>query len=472
MQNGRFDSTKALGTHEHQLSKTLLDTSYAIESMTHTSKPDQVHPLRICVCGLGYVGAVTVACLARLGHTVTGVDVVEQKVEAMNAGRSPFVENGLSELIAEMARVGRLSATTNTAAAVRDSDITLVCVGTPSRSDGSLNSDAVRKVCGQIGEALRDVDQYHLVVIRSTLLPGVTSRELVPVLERTSGKTAGVGFGVCMNPEFLREGNAIEDFFEPSRTVIGELDRRSGDLLAAMYDGVSGPVLRTKLGTAEIVKYSDNWWHALKVAFGNEVGALAEAMGVDGQEVMEIFSLDTKLNISAKYLRPGMPFGGSCLPKDLRALTHFAGESGFNLPVLESVLPSNVAHTERTLRLIRQLGAKRVGFLGLTFKAGTDDTRESPTVAMIATLVAEGVEVLAHDANVDLDLLSGANREVLLRHIGDLKDRLVEDADLLCQSVEVVIVTYSTPDYRRLTAKYDDSVSFLDLSGAQSAATP
>jgi GDP-mannose 6-dehydrogenase len=428
------------------------------------SNPEQKNPLPICVCGLGYVGAVTVACLARLGHKVIGVDTVHQKVELMNAGHSPLVENGLPELISEMVEVGRLSATTEITTAVRESDITLVCVGTPSRSDGSLNSDAVRKVCTEIGEALRDVDRYHLIVIRSTLLPGVTSRELIPLLEQTSGKTAGVDFGVCMNPEFLREGNAIEDFFEPSRTVIGELDQRSGDVLAAIYEGISGPVFRTRLGTAEIVKYSDNWWHALKVAFGNEVGALADTMGVDGHEVMEIFLLDTKLNISSKYLRPGMAFGGSCLPKDLRALNHFAAESDLNLPVLQSVLPSNSAHTERTLRQIRQLGARRIGFLGLTFKPGTDDTRESPTVAIIATLIAEGFEVLVHDENIDLDIMSGANQELLLSQIGDLKDRLVEDADVLCQSVEGVIVTYGTLEYSRLMEKYGDRASFLDLS--------
>ena len=440
--------------------------------MTSTPTLERGASLNICVCGLGYVGAVTVACLAKLGHKVIGVDVVDQKVEVMNAGRSPLVEPGLPELISEMVKAGRLSATTDIVAAVRGSDITLVCVGTPSRSDGSLNSDAVRAVCAQIGETLRNIDRYHLVVIRSTLLPGVTSRELVPLLEQTSGKTAGVDFGVCMNPEFLREGNAIEDFFEPSRTVVGELDQRSGDLLAAIYEGISGPVLPTSLGTAEIVKYSDNWWHALKVAFGNEVGALAEAMDVDGQEVMEIFSLDTKLNISDKYLRPGMAFGGSCLPKDLRALNHFAAESDLNLPVLQSVLPSNLAHTERTLQLVRQLGARRVGFLGLTFKPGTDDTRESPTVAMIATLLEEGFEVLVHDENIDLDALSGVNRDVLLSQIGDLQDRLMGDADVLCQSVEVVVVTYGTPEYRMLTAKYDDSVSFLDLSGPQRLEAP
>ncbi len=455
-----FHSNESRGFIEHALQPL---------SVTQPTNLETGRALSICVCGLGYVGAVTVACLARLGHSVIGVDVLDQKVDAMNAGRSPFVEDGLPELIAEVVAAGRLSATTDIAAAVRGSDVTLVCVGTPSRSDGSLDSDTVRRVCEQIGEALRDVDRYHLVVIRSTLLPGVTSGELVPLLEQTSGKRAGVEFGVCMNPEFLREGNAIEDFFEPSRTVIGEFDARSGDVLASIYEGIGGPILRTELGTAEIVKYSDNWWHALKVAFGNEVGALADAMGVDGQEVMEIFSLDTKLNISAKYLRPGMAFGGSCLPKDLRALTHFAGESELHLPLLQSVLPSNVAHTDRTLRLIRESGAKHVGFLGLTFKPGTDDTRESPTVAMIATLVSEGFEVTVHDENIDLDVLSGANREVLLSQIVDLPDRLDEDPDALCQSAEVVVMTYGTPEYRRLQQAYDGKVRFIDLSGAERA---
>lgn len=431
-----------------------------MSTVIHSTSP----PLRICVCGLGYVGAVTAACLARLGHAVIGVDVHGSKVDAINEGRSHFVEKGLPDLIAEMVAAERLSATTDTAAAVRKSDITLVCVGTPSREDGSLNSDFARGVCGQIGEVLRIHDVYHLIVIRSTLLPGITRHELVPVLERISGKTAGIGFGVCFNPEFLREGSAIEDFFQPSRTVIGELDQRSGDLLASMYKGIPGAVVRTNFEVAEIVKYADNWWHGLKVSFANEVGTLANAIGVDGREVMEIFAFDTKLNLSSKYLMPGFAFGGSCLPKDLRALDHLARRYDLDMPLLEAVLPSNAAHLSRVLECIRVSGAKRVGFLGLTFKPGTDDIRESPAAELITTLLEEGFDVCVHDDNVDPANLMGSNRTFLFERIPDIPSRLIEDADALCRSVEAVVVAHDTKQYRALVERYRGLLTVIDCA--------
>ena len=421
-------------------------------------------PLRICVCGLGYVGTVTAACLARLGHIVKGVDVIASKVEALNEGRAPFVEAGLSELVASMAATGRLSATMKTALAVHQSDMTLVCVGTPSREDGSLNSDFVLRVSAEIAKVLREIDGYHIVAIRSTVLPGMTRGEIVPILERISGKRAGLEFGVCFNPEFLREGTAIQDFFDPSRTVIGELDSRSGDLLATAYHGVSGPVLRISLATAEIVKYTDNWWHALKVAFANEVGAIAEAGGVDPREVMEIFALDTKLNLSAKYLQPGLPFGGSCLPKDLRALTHLARGHNLRLPLLEAVLPSNVAHSARILQVLRASGAKRVGILGLTFKPGTDDTRESPIVELIVALLEADVDVRVHDRNVNLAELVGTNRTLLVQRIPDLPDRLMANPEVVFQSVDVVIVAHDTKEYQALIGRYNGRVPIIDFA--------
>ncbi|MCA1649541.1 MAG: nucleotide sugar dehydrogenase, partial [Acidobacteria bacterium] len=337
----------------------------------------------ICVCGLGYVGAVTAAAFARLGHTVTGVDVDSYKVDAINAGQSPFVEKGLPELTAEVVRAGRLRATTDIDTAVMDADVALVCVGTPSRPDGSLNIDFVRTLCGQIGDVLRAAPRYRVVGVRSTILPGVTLGTVVPVLEAASGLKAGPDFGVAFNPEFLREGSAIEDFFEPTRTVIGELDKRSGDCVAALYEGVPGPVVRMTCAAAELVKYADNAWHAVKVSFANEIGSLAKALDVDGAAIMETFTMDTKLNISPKYLRPGLTFGGSCLPKDVRAINHMASTAGVRAPLLGAVLASNEAHLERILQVILGTGAGRVGFLGVTFKPGTDDLRESPALSLI-----------------------------------------------------------------------------------------
>jgi GDP-mannose 6-dehydrogenase len=399
-----------------------------------------------------------------MGHIVTGVDVVASKVDAVNSGRAPFVEKGLTELTAAMVASGRLTATMDTTAAVSSSEITLVCVGTPSREDGSLDTHYVSAVCCQIGEVLRELDSYHLIVLRSTVLPGITRGELVPLLEKLSSKKAGIDFGFCFNPEFLREGSAIEDFFQPSRTVIGELDQRSGDVVASIYQGIPGSVIRTNFETAEIVKYTDNWWHALKVAFANEVGTLAKNIGVDGREAMAIFTLDKKLNLSAKYLLPGLAFGGSCLPKDLRALSHLARAHGLELPLLQAVIPSNEAHLARTLQLIRATGAKRVGFLGLTFKPGTDDVRESPAVELIAALLLEGFDVCVHDESVKAAELVGANRAFLLRRIPDLFSCLIEDPDLLCGSVDAVVVIHDTPKYRALIEQYHGDLLVVDCT--------
>jgi GDP-mannose 6-dehydrogenase len=419
----------------------------------------------ICVCGLGYVGAVTAAAFARLGYTVTGVDVDSYKVDAINAGQSPFVEKGLPELTAEVVRAGRLRATTDIDAAVRDADVALICVGTPSRPDGSLNLDFVRTVCGQIGEVLRASPRYRVVVVRSTILPGVTLGTVVPVVEAASGLKAGPDFGVAFNPEFLREGSAIEDFFEPTRTVIGELDTRSGDGVAALYDGVPGAVVRMTCAAAELVKYADNAWHAVKVSFANEIGSLAKALDVDGAAIMETFTMDTKLNISPKYLRPGLTFGGSCLPKDVRAINHMASTTGVRAPLLGAVLASNEAHLERILQVIRGTGAGRVGFLGVTFKPGTDDLRESPALSLIVALLADGIDVTAYDESLAVTKLVGANRRFLEQRVPDFGKRFAESPEALCRSVDAVVLAHDTPRYRAALAGTDD-VTVVDCVGA------
>jgi GDP-mannose 6-dehydrogenase len=404
--------------------------------------------LRICVCGLGYVGAVTAACLAELGHSVVGVDVATVKVEAINRGQSHFVEAGLPELIRKTVSSGRLHATTELEQGVATADLILVCVGTPSRDrDGGLSTEYVERICREIGACLRTASAYAVVAVRSTVSPGLTRTAIVPWLEQSSGKKPGVDFGVCFNPEFLREGAALEDFFNPSRTVIGELDQTSGDMLVDAYRGLPGTQHRTSFETAELVKYADNWWHALKVTFANEVGTIAQAVGVDAAAVMDLFVLDQKLNISPKYLSPGVAFGGSCLPKDLRALQYLAHESGLHLPLLRAVIPSNDAHHQRALARVKAAARHRIGVLGLTFKPGTDDVRESPAVDFVARMVAAGLEVKVHDRSLHIGKLVGANRDYLLERIPDLADRLLDDAGVLCRSVELVVVMHDVAGY-------------------------
>jgi GDP-mannose 6-dehydrogenase len=425
--------------------------------------PSDQHPLRISVFGLGYVGAVTAACLAEQGHRAIGVDVRKAKVDLINAGNSPIVESGIERLILEQVRAGRLSATMDPRSAVLGSDLSIVCVGTPSLADGGINSQFVETVCGQLGAALAEKNEYHVVVVRSTVLPGITRGTLIPMLERHSRRRAGEGFGVCFNPEFLREATAIDDFKQPSKTVIGQLDARSGDAVAAIYRDVSGPVIRTSIETAEIAKYADNAWHALKICFANEMGTLSKAAGVDSHEVMRIFCQDTKLNLSSYYLKPGFSFGGSCLPKDVRALTAMARRQNLDTPLLDSILPSNDAHLARALGIIRATGVKCVGILGVTFKAGTDDVRESPAITLLRHLRAEGIEVSLFDEETSLSRVMGENRQYLLAHVPEFEEMSAPDAQTLAEKVDVLVVTQNTPAYRSAVRNRRKGQIVIDL---------
>jgi len=297
--------------------------------------------MRISVFGLGYVGAVTAACLAKAGNRVIGVDPNSTKTDLVGKGHSPIIEDGVGKMISDAVAKGLLSATNDAAAAISDSDISMVCVGTPSKKNGDLDLTYIKRVCEEIGAELARKDTYHVVVVRSTMLPGSTRSVVIPALESSSGKTAGVDFGVCVNPEFLREGSAVFDYYNPPKTVIGEQDSRGGDIVEALYAGLEAPLIREKIEVAEMTKYVDNSWHALKVAFGNEVGSICKAIGIDSHDVMNVFMQDTKLNISTAYLLPGFAFGGSCLPKDLRAINYKAKGLDIDVPVLRSVLPSN-----------------------------------------------------------------------------------------------------------------------------------
>lgn len=415
--------------------------------------------------GLGYVGCVTAACLAEGGWRVIGVDVNPHKVEALNAGRCPLVEPGMPELIRRHVGSGGLRSTVDVEAAVREADLSLVCVGTPSLPDGSLDLAQVRRVVAQIGAALLDKPDYHVVVVRSTVLPGSVESVVLPILQSISGKLVGPDLGLAMNPEFLREGTAVRDFYRPARTVIGEFDARSGDAVAALYRDVSAPLVRTDLRTAELVKYADNAFHALKVTFANEMGTLSQLAGVDGQRLMDIFCLDDKLNISAAYLRPGAPFGGSCLPKDVRALVAYSRQHGVALPVIESILPSNGDHKRRALDLVRRSEARSVGVLGLAFKPDTDDLRESPTLELIQSLLGDGMAVKVYDPNVDPASLIGANKGEVDRALPELRSLLTPDSAELLRDCEVIVVTTADPAYLDLFDDLKPTQTVLDLAG-------
>jgi GDP-mannose 6-dehydrogenase len=339
---------------------------------------------------LGYVGAVSAGCLANDGNQVIGVDPVRTKVDLINRGHSPIIEAEIPDIIARTVQSGNLRATDDLTYAILQTEVSFVCVGTPSQANGNLDLSYIRRVCEQIGIALKGKRERHLIVIRSTVLPGTMRQIVIPVLEESSGKRAGEGFGVCHNPEFLREGSAVKDFQAPPQTVIGELDRRSGDLLAELYSPLDAPLVRTSLETAEMVKYVNNCWHALKIGFANEIGNTCKAFSIDAHEVMKIFCQDTKLNISSAYLMPGFAFGGSCLPKDLRALSYQAKTRDLQLPILNAILPSNDLQVNRGLQMIMENGHRKIGILGFSFKGGTDDLRESPVIELIERLLGKG----------------------------------------------------------------------------------
>jgi GDP-mannose 6-dehydrogenase len=396
--------------------------------------------MKIAVLGLGYVGCVSAACLASRGHEVVGVDLHEAKVDLINQGRSPIVEDEIGELIASVVRDGGLRATRDVAAAVGATELSLVCVGTPSASNGSPSTEYLEAVSEQIGLAMRDLGHRHTVAYRSTMLPGTCEGLLVPLLERASGLSAGEGFGVAVNPEYLREGSSVRDFHNPPKTVIGELDEPSGDLVVSLYEGLPGETFRVPLAVAEMSKYVDNAFHGLKIGFANEIGAVCRAMGLDSHQVMDVFVADHKLNISPAYLRPGFAFGGSCLPKDLRGLVSAARGANVAVPILEHVLPSNESHLRRTVEAILATGRRRIGLFGLSFKPGTDDLRESPMVELAERLLGKGYDLRIYDPNVAVSRLIGANREFLESRHPHLAALLTGSARDVMEHAEVCVV--------------------------------
>jgi GDP-mannose 6-dehydrogenase len=419
--------------------------------------------MKISIFGLGYVGCVSGACFAEMGHEVIGVEPNPIKVDLINNAKSPIVETGLEELIEKAVRGGRFQASENWQKAIEGTELAIVCVGTPSSSNGSLDLRFVRRVCEQIGQALKNAAGYFTVVIRSTVLPGTVQETVIPILEQQSGKRAGVDFGICMNPEFLREGTSIHDFYHPPKTVIGELDAHSGQALVSLYKSLPGPVVRVPIRVAEMVKYVDNTFHALKVTFANEIGNLCKEFSIDSHRVMEIFCLDTKLNLSPYYFKPGFAFGGSCLPKDLRAVSYEAKKHDLELPVLGSVLASNRLQVEKIIKKLMEFKGRRLGFLGMSFKGGTDDLRESPIVELIEALIGKGFDIRIYDRHVSLARLTGANKEYIEKGIPHISKLMAATTDELMAHSDVIVVGTRDEKFCEVLQSANSAQTIVDL---------
>ncbi|MPY82680.1 MAG: nucleotide sugar dehydrogenase [Actinophytocola sp.] len=410
--------------------------------------------MKISVFGLGYVGCVSAACLASRGHEVVGVDINPRKVDMIAQGNAPVVEERIGELTAEVVGTGALRATVDVDEAIGATEMSLVCVGTPSGPNGSLSTAYLERVATQIGWALGEHSHRHTVVFRSTMLPGSCESLLIPTLEKASGRSAGIDFGVAVNPEFLREGSSVADFFSPPKTVIGEYDTASGDPVAELYQGIPGDVFRVPLAVAEMTKYADNAFHGVKIGFANEIGAISRALGLDSHAVMDVFLADRKLNISPAYLRPGFAFGGSCLPKDLRGLVYAARSADVSVPLLSHVLTSNEEHLRRAFDLIAATGRRKIGLFGLSFKPGTDDLRESPLVDLAERLLGKGYDLRIYDPTVTLSRLMGANRAYIEDRLPHLSELLSASAADVMAHAEVCVIGSTGED---VIAALDDA---------------
>lgn len=421
--------------------------------------------MRISIFGMGYVGAVCAACLAKRGNSIIGVDVSQSKVDMISQGKSPIVEDGLGNLMTEGVLSGRITATTNAVEAIENTDVSFVCVGTPSLRNGGLSLDYVGSVCEEIGKAIANKNTFHTVVIRSTVLPGTVNDFVKPIIEKASGLKAGEGFGLAVNPEFLRESTAIKDYDNPPMTVIGSNDEISIQRLTELYADLDAPLIVKPIEIAEMVKYSCNVWHAVKVSFANEIGSIAKSLGVDGRDVMEVVCQDKSLNISPYYMKPGFAFGGSCLPKDVRALTYKSKEMDLKTPLLSSVLESNVNHIRQAYDLVEVHQKRKVGLLGLSFKAGTDDLRESPLVALSEMLIGKGYDLQIFDENVKYASIHGANKDYINSKIPHVSSLLSDDMDAVIDHAEVIIIGNSEPKFKSVHETACDKKFLIDLVG-------
>ena len=416
--------------------------------------------MKVTIFGMGYVGSVTAACLARQGHEVTGIDSDAGKAALINASQSPIMEPGLEEVLQTVVADGRLHAETKCQVL---GDISLVCVGTPSNDNGSLDLRQVLRVCEDIGGLLATAKNHHVVNFRSTVIPGTVEQTLIPLLEESSGRKAGKEFSVCMNPEFLRESTAMKDFYKPPFTVVGTSDEMGARTVSQLYEGVDAPLEIVPIRVAETIKYACNSFHALKVAFANEMGNLCKSLGVDSWQVMEIFCKDHKLNLSPYYLKPGFAFGGSCLPKDLRAINHLAKQLDLDLPVLNAVLPSNQIQIERAYHMVRKTGKTRVGVIGLSFKPQSDDLRESPTVAFIERLIGKGYQVAVFDDDVTLSSIRGKNKQFIERTLPHISSLLKTTLPEVMADAEILVLCKRNAALKKAAADINGECTVIDF---------
>jgi GDP-mannose 6-dehydrogenase len=412
--------------------------------------------MKLLVWGLGYVGTVSAGCLAASGHEVVGVEPNEWKVKALQGGRSPIREPKLGDVISETVAAGRLRASSDPAGLVSSAEASLICVGTPSLVDGRSQLDALINVAREIGCQLKDGGGYHTVIVRSTVFPGTVRGVIRETLETASGLSAGRDFGLAMNPEFLRETSAVDDFHSPPFTVVGGIDDRSAAAAEGLYENIEAPVFRVTLEQAEMIKLVCNAFHALKVGFANEIGRVCGALSMDAQKIMEIVCADTKLNISPAYLRPGFAFGGSCLPKDLRMLTANARRLGVELPIIAGVLPSNRLQLDAARAKIHSLGLRRIAVLGLSFKPHTDDVRESPTIELVRQLWEDGLDVAVHDPDIELDELVGSNWAHLERQLPQIRTIVRPNVAEAVEAADVVLITQRRPEFAEALEHFDD----------------
>ena len=424
--------------------------------------------MKICVIGLGYVGAVTAACLARDGHEVLGIDLDPTKLRLLSEGKAPIIEEGIEEVTREAAGSGRLQVTDKLDSTIAGYDLIFVCVGTPSASNGSQDLTAVRRVCEQIGGALAGCEGFPVVVLRSTVYPGSTEQVVQPVLEEHAGGRVGEAFGLCFQPEFLREGSSIKDFYNPPFTVVGTACEKSAKRVQELFGEFPGEFVTTSFAAAEMLKLTCNVFHALKISFANEVGRLGRSLGVDSREVMSLVCQDTSLNISPAYLKPGFAFGGSCLPKDLRAMLYLAKTNDVDLPVMQGVQQTNVVHIQHAADMVMSSGSRKIGFMGLSFKPGTDDLRESPLVALAETLIGKGYDLRIHDPAVNLARLIGSNKRFIEETIPHIESLLTDDLGAMLDHADVLVVGQNHPDLAgALAARGAAAPQVIDLVGVQ-----
>jgi len=417
----------------------------------------------ISIFGLGYVGTVTAACLAKNGNRVIGVDKDESKVNLIGLGQSPIVEPKINDLLNDAINAEILTSTSNVSEAIMNSDISIIAVGTPSRKNGSIDLKYVENVCKEIAGILKNKKKYHTVILRSTVLPETCEKILIPIIEKISNKKQEKDFGFIFNPEFLREGSAVDDFYFPPKTVIGCSSSKDAQLMKNLYNFTKAPLFITSYKVAEMVKYADNAFHATKVIFGNEIGALAKTIDVDSHEVMNIFCSDTKLNISSYYLKPGFAFGGSCLPKDLRALMNMARHKNISTPLISSLIPSNEEHIDRAFEMIINYNKKKIGFLGFAFKANTDDLRESPILNLMERLIGKGYDVRCYDDSVQLAKLVGSNKLQLKNKLPHISKLMVNSQDELVDESELIIIGNSNKEYLKSITKLNNDQVVVDL---------